>query len=46
MAGVARENASRVLSEWRRRDLVVTGVSPRYRLNDIVALKREIELDA
>jgi CRP-like cAMP-binding protein len=46
MAGVARENVSRVLSEWRRRNLVVTGVSPRFRLNDIAALKREIDADA
>ena len=45
MAGVARENVSRVLSEWRRRNLVVTDVSPRYRLNDITALKSEIDLD-
>jgi CRP/FNR family transcriptional regulator, cyclic AMP receptor protein len=42
MAGVARENASRVLSEWRRRNLVLTGISPRYVLNDIAALEREI----
>jgi Crp-like helix-turn-helix domain len=42
MAGVARENASRVLSEWHRRNLVVTGNSPRYVLNDIAALEREI----
>jgi CRP/FNR family transcriptional regulator, cyclic AMP receptor protein len=41
MAGVARENVSRVLSEWRRRNLI-TG-SPRYYcLNDIAALRREI----
>jgi CRP/FNR family transcriptional regulator len=42
MAGVARENASRVLSEWRRCNLVVTGKSPRYVLNDVAALKREM----
>jgi CRP/FNR family transcriptional regulator, cyclic AMP receptor protein len=42
MAGVARENASRVLSEWRRRNLVLTGTSPRYVLNDIAALERDI----
>ena len=42
MAGVARENASRVLSEWRRRNLVLTGVSPRFILNDVVALESEI----
>jgi CRP/FNR family transcriptional regulator, cyclic AMP receptor protein len=43
MAGVARENASRVLSEWRRRNLVLTGISPRYVLNDIAKLEREID---
>src|SRR5262245_35266107 len=42
MAGVARENASRVLSDWRRRNLVLSGVSPRFVLNDIAALEREI----
>jgi Crp-like helix-turn-helix protein len=42
MAGVARENVSRVMSEWRRRNLI-TG-SPRYYcLNDIAALTREIQ---
>jgi CRP/FNR family cyclic AMP-dependent transcriptional regulator len=41
MAGVARENVSRVLSEWRRRRLV-TGSSRRYCLNNIAALKREM----
>jgi CRP/FNR family cyclic AMP-dependent transcriptional regulator len=41
MAGVARENVSRVLSEWRRCNLI-TG-SPRYYcLNDIAALRREM----
>jgi CRP/FNR family transcriptional regulator len=40
MAGVARENVSRVMSEWRRGNLI-TG-SPRcYCLNDIAALTRE-----
>src|SRR5215472_14727832 len=43
MAGVARENASRVLGEWRRRNLVLTGTSPRYILNDITELERDIE---
>jgi len=42
MAGVARENASRVLSEWRRRNLVLAGVSPRYVLTNVAALEREI----
>lgn len=42
MAGVARENVSRVMSEWRRRNLI-TG-SPRcYCLNDIAALTREVD---
>src|SRR5262249_51084284 len=41
MAGVARENASRVLSEWRRRNLVLTGSSPRFILNDVAALESE-----
>jgi CRP/FNR family transcriptional regulator, cyclic AMP receptor protein len=42
MAGVARENVSRVMSEWRRHNLI-TG-SPRYYcLNDIAALTREVE---
>src|SRR5262249_39245492 len=45
MAGVARENVSRVLGEWRRCNLVVTGISSRYCLNDIAALKQEIDLD-
>jgi CRP/FNR family transcriptional regulator len=42
MAGVARENVSRVLSKWRRRNLVATGISPRYCINDIAALEREM----
>src|SRR5262245_47597538 len=42
MAGVARENVSRVLSDWRRRKFV-TRSSRRYSLNNIAALKREIE---
>jgi CRP/FNR family cyclic AMP-dependent transcriptional regulator len=41
MAGVARENVSRVMSEWRRRNLI-TGSTPYYCLNDIAALRREI----
>jgi CRP/FNR family transcriptional regulator len=42
MAGVAREYACRVLSEWRRRNVVLTGVSPGYVLSDVAALKREM----
>jgi CRP/FNR family cyclic AMP-dependent transcriptional regulator len=41
MAGVARENVSRVLSEWRRRKFV-TGSSRRLVLTNIAALKREM----
>jgi CRP/FNR family cyclic AMP-dependent transcriptional regulator len=42
MAGVARENVSRVMSEWRRRNLI-TGSPHYYCLNDIAALTREVE---
>jgi CRP/FNR family cyclic AMP-dependent transcriptional regulator len=42
MAGVARENVSRVMSEWRRRNLI-TGSPSRYCLNDIAALTREVD---
>jgi len=41
MAGVARENVSRVMSEWRRLNLI-TGSTHYYCLNDIAALRREI----
>jgi CRP/FNR family transcriptional regulator, cyclic AMP receptor protein len=41
MAGVARENVSRVLSEWRRRKFV-TGSPHRLVLTNIAALKREM----
>ena len=43
MAGVARENACRVLSEWRRRKFV-TGSSHRPCINNIAAIKREMDL--
>ena len=42
MAGVAREGVSRVLSEWRRRNLVLPGVSHGCVLNDVAALKHEM----
>jgi CRP/FNR family transcriptional regulator, cyclic AMP receptor protein len=42
MAGVARENASRVLSEWRRRKFV-TGLH-RLCINNIAAIERETDL--
>jgi CRP/FNR family transcriptional regulator, cyclic AMP receptor protein len=41
MAGVARENVSRVLSEWRRRK-IVTGSLRCHCVNDSAALKREM----
>jgi len=41
MAGVARENVSRALSDWKRRDLV-TRSSGFYCLNDITTLKRYV----
>jgi CRP/FNR family transcriptional regulator, cyclic AMP receptor protein len=40
MAGVARENVSRVMSEWRRRK-IISGPTRHYYLNDIGALIRE-----
>jgi CRP/FNR family transcriptional regulator len=43
MAGVARENVSRVLSKWRRSNLVLTGVPHGYVLNDVATLKREMD---
>lgn len=42
MAGVARENVSRVLSDWRRRRLV-TRSGGFYCLHDIAALQRRVE---
>jgi CRP/FNR family transcriptional regulator len=44
MAGVARENVSRTLSEWRQRKLV-TQSSAYYCINDMDGLARETELD-
>jgi CRP/FNR family cyclic AMP-dependent transcriptional regulator len=42
MAGVARENVSRVLSDWRRRKLVTRSMGY-YRLHDIATLKRGVD---
>jgi CRP/FNR family transcriptional regulator, cyclic AMP receptor protein len=42
MAGVARENASRILSEWERQKLV-TKSSGSYRIDDRAKLKGEID---
>jgi CRP-like cAMP-binding protein len=41
MAGVARENVSRVMSGWRRRNLL-SGSQRYYCLNDIAGLRREM----
>jgi CRP/FNR family cyclic AMP-dependent transcriptional regulator len=42
MAGVARENVSRTMSEWRKRD-IVTRSSDYYCINDPKALAQEME---
>jgi CRP-like cAMP-binding protein len=42
MAGVARENVSRTMSEWRKRD-VVTRSSNYYCINNPTALARDME---
>jgi len=42
MAGVARENTSRILSEWERMGLV-TKLSDSYRIDDKAKLKGEID---
>jgi CRP/FNR family transcriptional regulator len=44
MAGVARENVSRTISEWRKRD-VVTRSSNYYCINDPKALAQDLEFD-
>jgi CRP/FNR family cyclic AMP-dependent transcriptional regulator len=44
MAGVARENVSRTMSEWRKRD-VVTRSSDYYCINDSRALALDMEFD-
>jgi CRP/FNR family transcriptional regulator, cyclic AMP receptor protein len=43
MAGMARENVSRVLGEWRERKLVSQSAHYHY-IHDIAALEREMEL--
>ena len=42
MAGVARENVSRTMSDWRKRD-IVTRSSDYYCINDPKALAQEME---
>jgi len=44
MAGVARENVSRTMSEWRTRE-IVTRSSNYYCINDPKALARDMEVD-
>ena len=44
MAGVARENVSRTMSEWRRRELVSRSAHY-YCINDARALAREMEFE-
>lgn len=42
MAGVARENVNRVLSEWRRRKIITRSMGY-YRLHDVAALQRSVD---
>jgi CRP/FNR family transcriptional regulator, cyclic AMP receptor protein len=44
MAGVARENVSRTMSEWRKRD-IITRSSHYYCINDPKALAQDVEVD-
>ena len=44
MAGVARENVSRTLTEWRKSNLV-TKASPYYCIRDAGALAREMDFE-
>jgi CRP/FNR family transcriptional regulator, cyclic AMP receptor protein len=45
MAGVARENVSRTMSEWRERE-IVTRSSNYYCINDPKALAQDMEVDS
>ena len=45
MAGVARENVSRTMSEWRKRD-IVTRSSNYYCINDPKALAQDMESES
>jgi CRP/FNR family cyclic AMP-dependent transcriptional regulator len=45
MAGVARENVSRAMSDWRKRD-IVTRSSDYYCILDATALAREMEVNS
>ena len=44
MAGVARENVSRTISDWRKRNIVIR-LSDYYCINDPRALAQEMEID-
>ena len=44
MPGVARENVSRTLGEWQKRN-VVTKATPYYCIKDANALAREMEFE-
>ena len=43
MAGIARENVSRILNDWMRRK-IVSRLSGYYCLEDRAALEAEVEL--
>jgi CRP-like cAMP-binding protein len=45
MAGVARENVSRTMSEWRKRE-IVTRSSNYYCINDPNALAQDMDADS
>jgi len=45
MAGIARENVSRTMSDWRKRD-IVTRSSSYYCINDPKALAQDMEVDS
>ena len=45
MAGIARENVSRTMSEWRKRN-IVTRLSNYYCINDPKALAQDMEVDS
>jgi CRP/FNR family cyclic AMP-dependent transcriptional regulator len=44
MAGIARENVSRTLSEWRQRK-IVSQDAQHYRLHNVAALEREVQAE-
>jgi CRP/FNR family cyclic AMP-dependent transcriptional regulator len=44
MAGIARKNVSRTLSEWREKK-IVSQVAHYYRLHNVAALERELQAE-